>query len=97
MEGVLPPFAPVEVGVDQILEATTRKLAIERPASGDVTDDQHSGSIPTRGEIFEESADSSYGLPPALAAGIRDIEEVLAVVDMPVHGAGVSLSEVTLS
>ena len=49
------------------------------------------------GEVTEEAPDSRHGVSPALAARIRDVEEVLAVTHMSVRGPSVALPEVTLT
>jgi hypothetical protein len=80
-----------------MLETSSSQVVIESPASGDVTDDQHPGPVPTGGDVVKEAADSSHCLSPALATRIRDIEELVAVSNVAIRGPGVALSKVAFA
>jgi hypothetical protein len=69
-ELVLPSLTPVELALDQVFEGSSVEEMVERPAGGDVPDDQDSLAGPTGGYISEEPDRPLDGLLPAFTVRI---------------------------
>ena len=69
-ELILPPLAPAELGVDQVLEGHLVDQVVERPSGGDVPDHEDSLTVPPGRQVTEEATDPADGLGPALPARV---------------------------